>query len=224
MAGEWKKMLNIQDIKTRTTVFQKEFLVNHILLFDYTGECSTSSNDANSISRMRTSCVSYFYMSEVLHDIKPNFLEEFKPTKLMGFKDVLEGMAGFDVHMNTLRKDGDIIKHRCYENQVLNAIFWADEIDKAYYNEFGDVMLFGATFHTNNIDCVCDISRKKLPKKRNWEILMKEFNLEDERWFKDIFENKEAWVPTYFNDFPRRGLMKTKSRFESINSFFNVYS
>nr|KAJ0197226.1 hypothetical protein LSAT_V11C700355930 [Lactuca sativa] len=26
----------------------------------------------------------------------------------------------------------------------------------------------------------------------NWELLMKEFNLEDERWFKDIFENKEA--------------------------------
>nr|KAJ0217284.1 hypothetical protein LSAT_V11C300128910 [Lactuca sativa] len=60
--------------------------------------------------------------------------------------------------------------------------------------------------------------------KRSWELLMKEFNLKDEKWFKDIFENKEAWVPVYFNDFPRYGLMKTTSRSESINSFFNTYS
>nr|KAJ0200629.1 hypothetical protein LSAT_V11C600327250 [Lactuca sativa] len=56
---------------------------------------------------------------------------------------------------------------------------------------------------------------------RSWQLLMKEFNLEDERWFKDIFENKEAWIPAYFNDFPRCWLMKTTSRSESINSFFN---
>ena len=53
---------------------------------------------------------------------------------------------------------------------------------------------------------------------------MKEFNLEDERWFKDIFENKEAWVPTYFNYFPRCGLLKTTLISESTNSFFNLYS
>ncbi|XP_023761702.1 protein FAR-RED ELONGATED HYPOCOTYL 3-like [Lactuca sativa] len=53
---------------------------------------------------------------------------------------------------------------------------------------------------------------------------MKEFNLEDEKWFKDIFENKEAWVPAYFNDFPRCGLMKTTSRSDNTNSFFNTYS
>nr|KAJ0203272.1 hypothetical protein LSAT_V11C500242070 [Lactuca sativa] len=59
---------------------------------------------------------------------------------------------------------------------------------------------------------------------RNWELLMKEFNLKDERWLKDVFENKEAWVPAYFNNFPRCGLMNTTSRFESINSFFNRLS
>nr|KAJ0186308.1 hypothetical protein LSAT_V11C900486420 [Lactuca sativa] len=74
-------------------------------------ECSTYSNDAHSSSRMITSCVAYFYMSEVLHDIKPDFPEEFKPTKSIRFKDVLDGKVGFDVRMNTLRKDGDIIKH-----------------------------------------------------------------------------------------------------------------
>ena len=63
----------------------------------------------------------------------------------------------------------------------------------------------------------CDVFELK------YESLMKKINLEDERWFKDSFENKEAWVPSYFHDFPRCGLMKTTSRFESINSIFNVY-
>nr|KAJ0214960.1 hypothetical protein LSAT_V11C300102770 [Lactuca sativa] len=70
---------------------------------------------------MSTSCVSDFYMSEVLYDIKPDVPEEFKPTKSMRLKDVLEGVnfykryvekAGFDVRMNTFRKDIDIIKQK----------------------------------------------------------------------------------------------------------------
>nr|KAJ0209457.1 hypothetical protein LSAT_V11C400223630 [Lactuca sativa] len=69
---------------------------------------------------MSTRCVSKFYKSKVLHDIKPDVSEEFKPTKSMRFKDVLEGVnfykrytekVGFNVRMNTLRKDGNIIKH-----------------------------------------------------------------------------------------------------------------
>ncbi|KAL4571455.1 hypothetical protein LXL04_018215 [Taraxacum kok-saghyz] len=39
--------------------------------------------------------------------------------------------------------------HRLDENKVLNTLFWANETDKAYYNEFGDVMSFDATFRTN---------------------------------------------------------------------------
>lgn len=39
--------------------------------------------------------------------------------------------------------------HRCDYNNVLNALFWADETEKAYYTEFGDVLSFDATFRTN---------------------------------------------------------------------------
>ena len=41
--------------------------------------------------------------------------------------------------------------YRCDENQVLNAMFWADETSKAYYSEFGDAMSFNATFCTNKL-------------------------------------------------------------------------
>nr|KAJ0219140.1 hypothetical protein LSAT_V11C300136410 [Lactuca sativa] len=45
----------------------------------FSGECRTSSNDANSSSMMSTSYVSNFYMSDPLHDIRPDVPEEFKP-------------------------------------------------------------------------------------------------------------------------------------------------
>nr|KAJ0215467.1 hypothetical protein LSAT_V11C300128900 [Lactuca sativa] len=52
-------------------------------------------------------------MSKVLHDIKPDVPDEFKPTKEMRFKDVDEGVnfyrryaekASFGLRLNTLRK------------------------------------------------------------------------------------------------------------------------
>nr|KAJ0204717.1 hypothetical protein LSAT_V11C500243790 [Lactuca sativa] len=36
-----------------------------------------------------------------------------------------------------------------YVDSVLNAMFWADETDKLYYKEFGDVISFDSTFRTN---------------------------------------------------------------------------
>ncbi|XP_023760006.1 protein FAR1-RELATED SEQUENCE 6-like [Lactuca sativa] len=55
-------------------------------------------------------------------------------------------------------------------------------------------------------------------------LLMKEFNLEDTRWFKYMFTIRDSWIPIYFSDIPMCGLMKTTSRSESMNSFFNTFS
>nr|KAJ0197668.1 hypothetical protein LSAT_V11C700351760 [Lactuca sativa] len=35
------------------------------------------------------------------------------------------------------------------QDDVLDSMFWADEMEKAYYNEFGDVISFDATFRIN---------------------------------------------------------------------------
>ncbi|CAI9299949.1 unnamed protein product [Lactuca saligna] len=35
------------------------------------------------------------------------------------------------------------------QDDVLDCMFWADEMEKAYYAEFGDVISFDATFRTN---------------------------------------------------------------------------
>jgi len=58
----------------------------------------------------------------------------------------------------------------------------------------------------------------------NWNLLMEEFNFQEKMWFKSIFKIRESWIPAYFKDFPMCGLMKTTSRSESMNSFFNSYS
>ncbi|GJW18643.1 zinc finger, SWIM-type containing protein [Tanacetum coccineum] len=40
------------------------------------------------------------------------------------------------------------------ENSELVAMFWADEVDKCNYKEFGDIISFDATFQTNKFDMV----------------------------------------------------------------------
>lgn len=58
----------------------------------------------------------------------------------------------------------------------------------------------------------------------NWQSLISEFNLEKSKWFKNMFRIRERWIPAYFNSVPFCALMKTTSRSESINSFFNKFS
>ncbi|CAI9281814.1 unnamed protein product [Lactuca saligna] len=71
---------------------------------------------------------------------------------------------------------------------------------------------------------IWDINLKPDVFEVKWGLLMKEFNLEDTRWFKDMFTIRDSWIPGYFCDIPMCGLMKTTSRSESMNSFFNTYS
>ncbi|XP_052621852.1 protein FAR-RED ELONGATED HYPOCOTYL 3-like [Lactuca sativa] len=127
------------------------------------------------------------------------------------------------------------------QDDVLDCMFWADEMEKAYYAEFGDVISFDATFRTNKYrmvfvpftytnfrkrfsKLVWDINMKPDVFEVKWGLLMKEFNLEDTRWFKDMFTIRDSWIRGYFSDIPMCGLMKTTSRSESMNSFFNTYS
>nr|KAJ0206523.1 hypothetical protein LSAT_V11C500290040 [Lactuca sativa] len=113
------------------------------------------------------------------------------------------------------------------QDDVLDCMFWADEMEKTYYAEFGDVISFDATFRTNKkrfSKLVWDINMKPDVFEVKRVLLMKEFNLEDTRWFKDTLTIRDSWIPRYFSDIPMCGLMKTTSRSERMNSFFNTYS
>nr|KAJ0218864.1 hypothetical protein LSAT_V11C300146210 [Lactuca sativa] len=57
-----------------------------------------------------------------------------------------------------------------------------------------------------------------------WDLMLHEFHLKDNKWLADMFNKRDKWIPSYFRDIQMCGLMKTTSRFESSNSFFNVFS
>ncbi|KAJ0599936.1 putative MULE transposase domain, FHY3/FAR1 family [Helianthus annuus] len=53
-----------------------------------------------------------------------------------------------------------------------------------------------------------------------WEVVIGEFNLEDNDWLSDIFALKESWIPAYYIMEELSGLMRMTSRSESENHFF----
>ncbi|KAJ9547351.1 hypothetical protein OSB04_019894 [Centaurea solstitialis] len=55
-----------------------------------------------------------------------------------------------------------------------------------------------------------------------WNKLMNEYGLSGDSWFTDLYTIRDSWIPAYFKDKPMSGLMKTTSRSESINAFFNL--
>jgi len=75
-------------------------------------------------------------------------------------------------------------------------------------------------------DLVWDMDIKPDVLEYKWNLLMGEFTFSEKttKWFKDMYDIRGSWIPAFFNDFPRCGLMKTTSRSESMNSFFNSYS
>nr|KAJ0207109.1 hypothetical protein LSAT_V11C500294630 [Lactuca sativa] len=90
--------------------------------------------------------------------------------------------------------------------------------------QISDDLFTNTDFRKTFSKLVWDINMKLDVFEVKWGLLMKEFNLEDTRWFKDMFTIRDSWIPKYFSNIPMCGLMKTTSRSESMNSFFNTYS
>ncbi|XP_019151959.1 PREDICTED: protein FAR1-RELATED SEQUENCE 5-like [Ipomoea nil] len=59
---------------------------------------------------------------------------------------------------------------------------------------------------------------------RKWEQVMKDYNLEEHRWFTQLYEARASWIPAYFNDIPMGGLLRTTSRSESENNYFGKFT
>ncbi|KAK1377962.1 hypothetical protein POM88_024706 [Heracleum sosnowskyi] len=56
-----------------------------------------------------------------------------------------------------------------------------------------------------------------------WLSTLKEFKLENNHWLSEIYEIRKSWIPAYFRDDPMAGLLRTTSRSESSNFFFNHF-
>jgi hypothetical protein len=56
-----------------------------------------------------------------------------------------------------------------------------------------------------------------------WNAIISDFSLKENEWMANRFDIRKSWILTYFMDVPLVGVLKTTSRFESSNSFFNRF-
>ena len=52
---------------------------------------------------------------------------------------------------------------------------------------------------------------------------MVEFKLEDNDWLNEMYDIRDQWIPAYFSNIEMAGLLRTTSRSESSNSFFQHF-
>ncbi|XP_057532953.1 protein FAR1-RELATED SEQUENCE 5-like [Amaranthus tricolor] len=72
--------------------------------------------------------------------------------------------------------------------------------------------------------CVWNIDQEEDEFEEKWEGIMTKYNLQTDKWFTSIFSIRDQWIPAYFRDIPLGGILRTTSRSESVNSFFNHFS
>ncbi|KAH6770240.1 hypothetical protein C2S52_015043 [Perilla frutescens var. hirtella] len=59
--------------------------------------------------------------------------------------------------------------------------------------------------------------------KQQWNSVMVDYGLTEDKWFKAMYEIRQYWIPAYFRDEPMSGVCRTTSISESVNSVFNLY-
>jgi hypothetical protein len=56
-----------------------------------------------------------------------------------------------------------------------------------------------------------------------WNALINKYGLKGNAWMANRYDIHKSWIPAYFMDIPLAGLLRTTSRHESANSFFNRF-
>lgn len=56
-----------------------------------------------------------------------------------------------------------------------------------------------------------------------WWSVINEYNLSENEWLLEMFSIRDTWIPAYFRDVNMAGFLRTTSRSESENSFFNQF-
>jgi hypothetical protein len=116
------------------TYSEKEFVVR----------ASTSKIGATAAHKLRASLRGgYEFVESTVVDYK-NLKRDV--TRVIGYKDA-------QLIVNKMNERREVYPNYTFEfkleENVLDSMFWADESEKTYYAEFGDVVSFDATFRTN---------------------------------------------------------------------------
>ena len=58
---------------------------------------------------------------------------------------------------------------------------------------------------------------------QGWNSVLNEFGLSEHVWLNEMYLMRESWIPAFFRDKPMGALLRTTSRSESSNFFFNHF-
>jgi transposase-like protein len=56
-----------------------------------------------------------------------------------------------------------------------------------------------------------------------WQYWITTYHLENNEWLTGRYHIRESWIPAYFREIWLGGILRTTSRSESANSFFNLF-
>jgi hypothetical protein len=56
-----------------------------------------------------------------------------------------------------------------------------------------------------------------------WDAIISDFGLMENGWLAKRFEIRKSWILAFFMNVPLVGVLRTTSRYESSNSFFNRF-
>ncbi|CAI9265140.1 unnamed protein product [Lactuca saligna] len=109
-----------------------------------------------------------------------------------------------ELHNHPLEKRSDLKKARqmSYSEKEFIVRASTSKIGPTMAHKISDDLFTNTDFRKRFSKLVWDINMKPDVFEVKWGLLMKEFNLEDTRWFKDMFTIRDSWIPGYFSDIP----------------------
>ncbi|KAK1407734.1 hypothetical protein QVD17_39359 [Tagetes erecta] len=87
----------------------------------------------------------------------------------------------------------------------------------------GSVLCNTADFKKRMADIVWTDSITPDEFEKQWDIILSDFGLSNHSWLHEIYGLRKDWIPAYYQDEKLSGLMRTTSRCESENHFFNQF-
>ncbi|GJX55469.1 FAR1 DNA binding domain, zinc finger, SWIM-type, MULE transposase domain containing protein [Tanacetum coccineum] len=110
----------------------------------------------------------------------------------------------------------------CFPNTRQRLCMW--HIMQKLVTKVGTAICIKTDFKRRICDIVWTDQILPFEFEREWEIMIKDFQLDDNKWLQDMFDIRESWIPAFLRDELMAGLMRTTSRSESENHFFGKWT
>ncbi|XP_074360103.1 protein FAR1-RELATED SEQUENCE 5-like [Apium graveolens] len=151
--------------------------------------------------------------------------------------DVFGDIVSFDPTFWTNRYNMVFIPFTGIDNHWKNVTFVASLLAKENYKNFKWLLLtfkkamgrVGPTISSNKKfveklkSAVYSDHLTKEEFEECWHEVIKEYKLETNVWLTNLFNIRSEWIPAYFSDIDMAGLLRTTSRSESSNFFFQHF-